>query len=440
MKRLYSAERVNEFDRIEREKQALASIALIKGAAEAAYDEIKRIVKNRKTLILTGSGNNGADGLALHLILKEKGFSSKVYYIEEAKSEENKHFRALICQDDITESIRGFDLYIDAVYGASFHPPLKDDVRLLFDEIESAKAYTVSLDVPSAYYFKANLTISFTMYKQEAFLQNTSKRIVLKNPGFSDEHIDAYKEDSVLIEESDYSVLPFRDSDYKNRRGHLLIKAGSAEYRGAALLSAKAAFHSGAGLVTLETKDQGFAYYYPSVIVRESVRDYSLYSALLSGPGWAGESNRSFSSFPGPMVLDADALEKIEKGDDFGFRAVITPHEGEFRRLTERLGIECDAVSLSKEIKAIVVRKSNIVEIAYGTRRFYYIGNNPSIAVAGSGDVLAGIIGAFLASGMSPLDAAINAVILHQKSGRILKRKIGYYDSGELIMEVGKNR
>ena len=113
---------------------------------------------------------------------------------------------------------------------------------------------------------------------------------------------------------------------------------------------------------------------------------------------------------------------------------------GEFRRLSRRLGIEEDAVALSKALRAVVVKKSNIVEIVYSSARYFYVGDNPSLGVAGSGDVLAGIIGAFLASGLSPLEAAINGVILHQMSGRKAHERLGYYDSLDLIEEVGRLR
>ena len=140
------------------------------------------------------------------------------------------------------------------------------------------------------------------------------------------------------------------------------------------------------------------------------------------------------------MVLDAEALMQIERGDDFAFRAILTPHVGEMRRLTSRLGVDDDARVLSKTLRAIVVRKSSIVEIAYGDTHYYYPGNNPSLGVAGSGDVLSGIIAAFLASGMEPLDAALNGVILHQMAGKMAHEHLGYYDSLDLINEVGRLR
>ena len=140
------------------------------------------------------------------------------------------------------------------------------------------------------------------------------------------------------------------------------------------------------------------------------------------------------------MVLDADGLNMIEKGDDFSSRAILTPHVGEFKRLCGRLDLDEDALILSKVLNAVIVKKSNVVEIAFNGMRYFYVGNNPSLGVAGSGDVLPGIIGALLASGESPLNAAINGVILHQRSGKRAHERLGFYDSIDLVEEVGRLR
>lgn len=443
MKKLYNAGRVNDFDRAMREKYGLESLDLINSAARIAFGVIRNRIREKRVLVLVGSGNNGADGLALFLLMREDGFFSDVYYVEAGKSEENRHLRTLIPSECIVSDLEGYDVIIDAVYGASYHPPLKDDVKNVFDRINAMKAMKIALDVPSAYYLKADITVTFTMLKKEEYLLSSDipGRIILANPGFPEEEISIFPPDSYLLEDEDYNVKEFECSDYKNTRGHLLIKAGSPSYKGAALLSAKAAFHAGCGLVTLNTETlTDLALHYPPLIVNSGSPDYSRYSALLSGPGWGEDAERSFLDFRGNMVLDAEALTQIERGDDFAFRAILTPHVGEMRRLTSRLGVDDDARVLSKTLRAIVVRKSSIVEIAYGDTHYYYPGNNPSLGVAGSGDVLSGIIAAFLASGMVPLDAALNGVILHQMAGKRAHEHFGYYDSLDLINEVGRLR
>lgn len=441
MKRLYKANRVNDFDKAMRRKYSLNSLYLIENAARCALNTIGDEIRGKRTLILVGSGNNGADGIFLFLLLRERGEDVHVYYRSEAKSEENSILRKRVPLSAISTRVEGFDVIIDAVYGASFHPPLSSHDKGFFDRINNIQAFKVALDVCSAYYFKADVTISFTMLKEEDVL-SSSARLILENPGFPDVEISSFSPDSFLLEDDDYSARSFGPSDYKNVRGHLLIKAGSAEYKGAPILSAKASFHAGCGLVTLNSAKElsDIACYYPPLIYKGGKLDYAPYSALLAGPGWGSDCDRSFFEYEGSMVLDAEALSMIEKGDKFSLKAVLTPHVGEFNRLVRRLGIEDDAVSLSKELEAVIVKKSSIVEIACLDERYFYIGNNPSLGVAGSGDVLAGIIGAFLASGMTSKEAAINAVILHQMSGRRAHERLGYYDSLDLISEVGRMR
>ena len=102
---------------------------LIKNAALSAFEEIKETVKGRNNLILAGSGNNGADGIALHGILKKNGIKSKVFYLGKGKSAENIELRKEVDEEDVSGSIVGFDSYIDAVFGSSFHPPLGGKVK-----------------------------------------------------------------------------------------------------------------------------------------------------------------------------------------------------------------------------------------------------------------------------------------------------------------------
>ena len=91
-------------------------------------------------------------------------------------------------------------------------------------------------------------------------------------------------------------------------------------------------------------------------------------------------------------------------------------------------------------LDAVVVIKTSVVWIFYKEKSYVYDGSNPSLGVAGSGDVLSGIIGAFLSRGMDPMESAINGVILHQKCGRSLRESLGFYTSEDLIEEVGKER
>ena len=442
MKNIVRAERVNEFEAKMRSRYGLKSIDLINNAALCAFDVIKDRVENKSVLILVGKGNNGSDGLSLFFLLKKLSANVKVYLYGEGKSVENKSFRLMLNEDDITNELSGYDVYIDSLVGSSFSGAIRDDLKGILDTVNSFNADKIAVDVPSCYYFNADLTVTFTFYKLEQFrLPYSSGHIVLCNPGFPSDEIESFREDAFLLEDSDYKAKKLKDTDYKNKRGHLLIIAGSEKYKGAAILSSKAAFHAGCGLVSLKSDAlKDVQYYYPSVILNNGDIDFDRYDALLAGPGLAENADRSYLSFHKSMVLDADALSTIEKGDNFNFNAILTPHLGESKRLSEKLGCNDTAKDIAKEVRAIVVKKSAIVEISDGIRTFYYLGLNPSLGVAGSGDVLSGIIAALLSSGMESADAAINGVLLHQISGKKLRAKLGFYDSMDLIYEIGRNR
>ena len=148
-------------------------------------------------------------------------------------------------------------------------------------------------------------------------------------------------------------------------------------------------------------------------------------------------------------MIDADAL-KFVPGHVFGYKAVLTPHIGEYKRLMKAMGMDDGLTSaselgsalrkLSGTLSAVIVLKSSTVWITDGDDICIYDGANPSLGVAGSGDVLAGVTAALLAGGEEPLRAAVDGVILHQKAGRNAHIEYGYYPADELIKEVGRAR
>lgn len=147
--------------------------------------------------------------------------------------------------------------------------------------------------------------------------------------------------------------------------------------------------------------------------------------------------------------MDADAVKYAHRFK-YSWNAVLTPHVGEYRILMRNLGLPDgleSAASLrkslllaSRKLEAVIVMKSASLWIADGDDVYIYDGANPSIGVAGAGDVLTGIIAALLGQGEKPLQAAVDGVILHQKAGRSAHGKYGYYPAEELIAETGRLR
>ena len=444
MIKIAPAREVNSLDALMRERYGLPSESLIEKASRLMYDDIRTLIADRHTLFLVGKGNNGSDALSVALLAKADGLDVSVYYQSEKGCPENLARRERIEKAGIpvVEDINGYDCYVDGLIGAAFRLPLYPEVEELIEKVNGIDALKIAVDIPSGLLFRADRTVVFTMHKKEAFLHGNRLSLgeyALYNPGFPEKELLDFPTDSFLLEDSDYSVGAFRGSDYKNSRGHLAILGGSEKYTGAAILAARSAFHAGAGLVTIFTGEKAYpalSTYRPAMVRKDSYDETGI-KALVVGPGWNDEGSRDFVSSSLPMVIDADGLDYIESGDRFGYRAVITPHVGEFRKICRRLGIEEDTAELSRTLEVIVVLKAETVEITDGSRTYFYDGMNPSLGVAGSGDVLSGIIGAFLASGMKPMDAAVNGVILHQKAGKAAHEKYGFYDTVDLVDVMG---
>jgi NAD(P)H-hydrate epimerase len=259
-----------------------------------------------------------------------------------------------------------------------------------------------------------------------------------------------------LIGDGVLATYPRRGADTtKFASGHVLVAGGSRGMTGAPCLAASAAMRAGAGYVTacvpeslndifeikltevmsLPLPDRGgahTAFGAPQVIKRAQQRG----GALVLGPGLGraegavGFARRVAAEAAVPLVLDADGLnahagEHLAALRDRSAAAVLTPHGGELARLLE---VDSDAVQArrlehareaARRSRSIVVLKGDDTLVAepegcVGVSR----GGSPALATAGTGDVLSGVLGAFLARGMAPFDAACAAVFAHAEAGR----------------------
>jgi len=246
---------------------------------------------------------------------------------------------------------------------------------------------------------------------------------------------------------------------HKNNFGHVLILAGSRSMLGAAALTSLAAIRSGAGLVTLgipqslnvavhkkisncimtwplmETKQQTLSY----SALNEIRRNFSKYDCIAIGPGLSNNASTQrlilqiIERSPIPLIIDADALNALKRHKSSLTKTklvkILTPHPGEMSRLTgaKKNSIEQNrkkaAESFAKKYKCIVLLKGNKTVVAASGKTTYTnrIGN-AGMATAGSGDVLTGMIAAFVAQGLSGFEAAKFGSYLHGKAGNMAAR------------------
>ena len=261
-----------------------------------------------------------------------------------------------------------------------------------------------------------------------------------------------------LTHEDVLTILPDRKADsHKGNYGKVLLLCGSMGFTGAAALAAMGALRSGAGLVYLGVPESIYAI--EAVKLTEAIvfplpeedgklsakaipiiRNYlKTMDAVLIGCG-LGISTGTMSvldavlrEFRGPVVVDADAITMLSSCPELikerKYPTILTPHEGEFRRLNIALEEErlTGAMIAVRELGCILLRKGHESVITDG--REYYINptGNPGMAVGGSGDVLAGILVSLLGQGIVPLKAAACAAWLHGAAGDRCAEQLGQY-------------
>lgn len=251
------------------------------------------------------------------------------------------------------------------------------------------------------------------------------------------------------ILKEDIKILKRNPEGHKGSFGRLLIIAGSENYPGAAALSTLAAMRSGVGLTTLLTENRVIDRIFP--LIPEAVlcsmdkfssalleKELMKSTAVVLGPGLGRKKGKLIKyvlkNYKGPLVLDADGINaitpdilKLKKGG-----IVLTPHEGEFSRLTGKpiaeisKNREKEAVSFSQKygVHLILKGKGTIVSDPEGNAFINTTGGS-SLAKGGSGDVLSGILGSFLAMGDDILAASKKAVFIHGLSGDIAAEEKG---------------
>ncbi|MBE6916866.1 MAG: NAD(P)H-hydrate dehydratase [Ruminococcaceae bacterium] len=254
------------------------------------------------------------------------------------------------------------------------------------------------------------------------------------------------------------SILPDRAVDgHKGNYGKILLLCGSRGYTGAAALAAMGALRCGAGLVFLGVPESIYEieavkltepivfplpeedgkYAIDAVaLIQKKMRDMD---AVLIGPGMGQSAgtmavlNAVLQGFDGPVVVDADGINLLATDPSMLHQrkgvTILTPHEGEFRRLVigpqdDRVG---GAVSMATALGCIVVRKGHETIITDGKTVYINPTGNPGMAVGGSGDVLAGMLAGLLGQGIEPLQAAACAVWLHGAAGDRCAEKLGQY-------------
>jgi hydroxyethylthiazole kinase-like uncharacterized protein yjeF len=408
--------------------------------AEAAY----RFAGPIPALVLCGPGNNGGDGYVAARHLAGRGVAVRVAALTEPRSDAAKWARSQWSGDveQLSAEIQSAPLVIDALFGTGLTRGLDDATAKQLLRLCGAAVVTVACDLPSGVETdsgaelgevpKFDLTVTFGALKPAHRLHPAMLkcgRVVLGDIG-----IEA---DIQWLEIGAPSLPPLDPGGHKYDRGLVHLLAGKMP--GAIALSAKAAARSGAGYVRVSTSRviDGI----PSSVVQTDTAtvDDERIGCLLVGPGM-GDIPQLLTlalTSKAPKILDADAIAHL--GDPArlkGQGAIITPHEGEFRKLFGEIeGSKPErALEAARRSGAVVVYKGPDTLVAAPDGRLGFAPPAPAwLASAGTGDVLAGIIAAMRARGLPAFEAACAGVWLHGRAAEIAGPEMIADDLAEAI-------
>lgn len=429
--------------------------------ADALYP---RASKAKRVAFFCGSGGNGADGLLAAVRLRRLGAPVEVYLADPPRTD--KDLLAYVKNSGIpvaptAKYAGGADITVDALFGIGLSRPIEGELAALIDKLNGESGFRLAVDIPSGLdadsgeilgtAFRADVTVAFSCYKPGMLTANGKDvcgKTVVRQVGLK------ISSDVTVYTDSDFKPVRRNPSMHKGRAGKIFVIGGCGEMVGAPLMAAAAAhaaYLNGAGTVTVcvpeicrvslssrvtmammkfmpDTADGSMKF---DAAIMEEIAEKA--SVALIGVGMGGCPDilpmieYLIRNFKGTLVIDADGLNALVGHTDIldgaKCKVVLTPHVGEFTRLT---GCEPDmenARDFARKHGVIMTLKSATTFVTDGETVRVNTAGTPAMAKGGSGDVLAGCIAA-LACSFKPYDAAAVACY---RNGRGAERAVSSY-------------
>lgn len=490
--KIFTSQAFRELDSATCEAQQISSVELMERAAELVTDELNsRFVPGQRFVVMAGPGNNGGDALAVARMLIERGYKKvEVFLFNVAgklSHDCDEERKKLITIDgvDFTEVSKEFtppylsenDVVIDGLFGSGLNKPLAGGFVAVARYINESGAYVVSIDLPSGLFGEwnsmvqrrdmvhANLTLAFQLPRLSFFFEENSD--IIGECKFLDIDLDQAKikempADFRLVESKNVRPLLHKRLPFTGKRdyGSAVVFSGSTGMMGAAVMCGRSVLKSGAGLVMVHGPRGGLqivqtavpeAIYEPdrSEHFISDMRLHHEFQAVAIGPG-IGTNDQTTDALESllkagvsSLVLDADALNCISHRPALltmlPAKTIITPHIGEFDRLFGEHSHSEDrlktAIEMARKYNIIIVLKGHYTATVRPTGKVYINPTgNAGMATAGAGDVLTGVITAFLAQGYVPEHAATIGVFVHGLAGDIAADEIGEF--GMTAMDI----
>jgi len=451
-------------------------MSLMAAAGNALAEVVAERVPAGEIVIVAGPGNNGGDGWIAAAVLHAAQRTVRVISLvaPEVLSGDAGAASTLAIEAGVPWTQAGSpgdaDLtaaagIVDAILGIGATGPLRPGVASWVEALNASDATLICADIPTgvdadtggveAVAVQADVTVTFGAVKRGLVTYPGASYVgdlVLADVGIPPELAAPVTAPEIWTAEEYAALVPRPSADvHKNQRGRVLVVAGSGTYPGAAILAARGAARAGAGYVTLAVPEaivgmaQGHLVSIPVVGV-PSGRTGAFLSAALErllllardfdvvviGPGMTLADGAVVTArglvkrLPIPIVVDADALNALVDArgilDARTAPTVLTPHPGELGRLLSATtaDVQRDRISSSAEMAtamhAVVLKGAGTVTSGDG-RQVINTSGTPALATAGTGDVLAGVIGALLANGLDPLHAGALGAYVHGRAG-----------------------
>lgn len=468
------------------ENEGVTEEALIRRAGACVAKEIASLYTGGEIVILAGGGNNGADGYATALSLHEQGIIAHVADVFEKgqRSEGGKavlaDYRALYGEPLTRAALykKSPEFLVDAMLGSGAVGPLSDEARRIGKWLARQRGKKIAIDIPlgvdadfgevQGEALQADVTIVLSLPKRGLFsypAKGYCGKLVFADLGLRPETMSAYFAATATDAAYVKARLPRRsENSHKGSFGKVQLFSGSRKYRGAPHLTALGALRMGVGLLRLSTVEEVMRPVgrkipellmdtvppmteWTEAALEENIAKCEDASAVIVGPGCGVSEvlyrfvDRLVHKEGAPLLLDADALGAIAAyapGVDAFFASAkrplaLTPHPLEFARL---IGMTVAQVQAQRMRLAMLyaqrwgvslLLKGAGTLICDGHDQIINTTGSSALSKGGSGDVLSGAVGAFLAQGCQPLDALAIAAYLHGAAGDSLASELSEY-------------
>ena len=406
-----------------------------RAGSAVAREAVLAFPSARRYAAVCGGGSNGGDGRVAIRVLREAGLDA-----------------------DETSDFEGYDVIVDALFGTGFHGEPRSDAAALIERMNAAEAPVVSVDLPSGVdastgevagvVVDADLTVTFHASKVGHVVapgRLHRGRVVVADIGLEAGPTEHRRATSALL-----GLVPLRrEGDTKYTAGAVLVVGGQPGMTGAASLTALAALRADAGYVTLAVPAESLPVVETLALepVKIGWQDETAVETILAaaermgavalGPGLGRGGGRRalvrelLERLEIPVVADADALFDLEPVERSA-ATVLTPHAGELARLlgTESEWVDAHRLDAAQQAAerfgtVVLLKGADTIVAAPGEGAIVSDFGPPSLATAGTGDVLTGVVAAFLSKGLEPQLAAAAAAVAHGYAAELAPHRAG---------------